>query len=648
MAQIGDIIVNVLARTQGFSRGMTNAQRTMKRFDNDAQKVARSVRRVLTGVVALGTGVGLQHLVSQAIELNTQLANTSERLGVGAQELKTLQVAAGLTGNKIEALNLGLQRMTRRVAEASVGMGEAQGALKELGLDAERLVQLSPDQQFLAIGEAMASVTTQSDRIRLGFKLFDSEGVGLVNTLRLGRDELEQLSAQLEATNASLTGLEVAKLEQVSDAIRLQKELLSGVGNTIALEVAPALAAMSESFAAALVEAGGFQNGIAAAFRGILVAVGLVGDAVQGLAALFNFFRGAAIGAIRLVILGLDKLNQAGIAVLNGIGGLLGFDGPFGDGRTVLTELAESLAVTQAGFNELGFAVFENGRFSEQLGQAYQDATVRANEKAAAVDQLRQRIRSLTEEQRAQLEIERKAREEAQAFEDLKRAASGIVNRNKTPQQRATEDIQLLQEALVKGAISAQDFQLAMSGISDRLADIKTKGQEAFEPMKEFAIQAARNMQSIFANFFKNLGGGFKGVVRDFAKMLRDMLAELLAQKLLLSFFGFLSKQGGLLGKVGGFVLGGLKKSQFGNSLAAGEPSIVGEGGRELFVPTTPGVVIPNHKLGALGGGVSIVNHNDFRGADSGAAARIAADLDRRDQALMGQIADLRRRGRFP
>lgn len=65
---------------------------------------------------------------------------------------------------------------------------------------------------------------------------------------------------------------------------------------------------------------------------------------------------------------------------------------------------------------------------------------------------------------------------------------------------------------------------------------------------------------------------------------------------------------GGLAGKAGkllGFANGGRPP--------VGVASIVGERGPELFVPRVPGTIIPNHKLGGSGGGVT--NYNDFRGA---------------------------------
>lgn len=75
-----------------------------------------------------------------------------------------------------------------------------------------------------------------------------------------------------------------------------------------------------------------------------------------------------------------------------------------------------------------------------------------------------------------------------------------------------------------------------------------------------------------------------------------------------------------------------LMQSGFGGFMAEGgdvEPGnayIVGESGQELFVPRSAGSIVPNSQLG--GGGLSITNHVDARGAELGAGNRIRRALE--------------------
>ena len=137
-------------------------------------------------------------MVKLRLDSIDNLAKTADKLGVTTEALAGLQHAAELTGVGTDTMNMALQRMTRRVAEAAVGTGEAKGALEELNINAAALAKLPLDQQMQVVADAMQGVEKQSDRVRLAMKLFDSEGVALVNTLAGGSDGLKQMAAEAE------------------------------------------------------------------------------------------------------------------------------------------------------------------------------------------------------------------------------------------------------------------------------------------------------------------------------------------------------------------------------------------------------------------------------------------------------------------
>jgi hypothetical protein len=71
---------------------------------------------------------------------------------------------------------------------------------------------------------------------------------------------------------------------------------------------------------------------------------------------------------------------------------------------------------------------------------------------------------------------------------------------------------------------------------------------------------------------------------------------------------GFLASLSGILGTAGGVfnpLASLLKPRAHGGPVWPGQAYEVGERGRELFVPTQPGTIVPNHQLGGGGGGAS-------------------------------------------
>src|SRR5690606_15888857 len=144
-------------------------------------------------------------MVKKQLELIDSTAKTADKLGIATEKLTAMRIQAELTGVSTNTLDMGLQRMVRRVAEAAQGTGEASGALKELGIDARELAKLSPDKQFGLIADAMVNVGSQSDKVRLAFKLFDSEGVALVNTLKGGSAAMQETVNFTEQSGLAIT-----------------------------------------------------------------------------------------------------------------------------------------------------------------------------------------------------------------------------------------------------------------------------------------------------------------------------------------------------------------------------------------------------------------------------------------------------------
>ena len=137
---------------------------------------------------------------------------------------------------------------------------------------------------------------------------------------------------------------------------------------------------------------------------------------------------------------------------------------------------------------------------------------------------------------------------------------------------------------------------------------VKKVGSEfkiADDKMTVYADQAARNMQDAFANFlFDPFKGGLKGMLKGFADMLRQLVAQAVAARI----FEKLGL-GGKTGKIATFMT--MLGFADGGEPPVNRPSIVGERGPEIFIPKVPGTIIPN---------------NAFKDAPMG-AAKVAAAL---------------------
>ena len=213
------------------------------------KSISASVLSLQGAFFGLAGAAGIGAMIKSSFDLNDKLAKTSDRLGLTTGALAGLRHAAELSGAGADTLDMALQRMTRRIAEAATGSGEAVSALKELGLSAQELNTLPTDEKFKRIAEAMGNVKGESNKVRLAFKLFDSEGVKLVNTLAMGSAGLNDAAQEAKDLGIAISRIDAAKIEAANDAFYRAQQAIKGIGNTLAVELAPIAEQTATAFA---------------------------------------------------------------------------------------------------------------------------------------------------------------------------------------------------------------------------------------------------------------------------------------------------------------------------------------------------------------------------------------------------------------
>lgn len=214
MATVANLVVEISTKSAKLKKGLTKSLQATRKFANSVGKMMVKLGAAITASLVGATILFVKELNNVAAEIDL-IAKTSEKLGLTAEALQKLQFSAKLSGVNVNTLNMALQRMVRRVAEAAQGTGEAKDALKELGIDAKSLVQLSPDKQFEKIAVAFKNIKNRADQVRIAMKLFDSEGVALVNTLNA---DLAKTNKEFESLGVTLTKSQTKMVEAYQDS----------------------------------------------------------------------------------------------------------------------------------------------------------------------------------------------------------------------------------------------------------------------------------------------------------------------------------------------------------------------------------------------------------------------------------------------
>ena len=190
-------------------------------------------------------GVAVGALILRFGAAGDSIAKTADKLGLGVVELQRLQYAAKLAGIPIRTFDMAFQRFTRRTAEAAAGTGEARGALKFLGIELRNTEgRLRPAGILLEeVAEAMASIEDPALRVRVAFKLFDSEGVSMVNMLLDGSKAIRDAGDEAERLGI-ITEEDARASEKFTDALARVQQAAMGLRNEIGGELIPRITEM--------------------------------------------------------------------------------------------------------------------------------------------------------------------------------------------------------------------------------------------------------------------------------------------------------------------------------------------------------------------------------------------------------------------
>jgi hypothetical protein len=604
MANNVQIVIKALDKTKS---GFGSATKGLK-------AVAGAVLNAKTAIVGLVGTAGFGLLISRSLQATDALAKTASKIGTTTEALGGLRYAAEIAGIETRTMDMALQRFTRRTAEAAVGTGEAKGAIKELGINAQELNRMPLDKRMVVLANAFENVTSESDRLRLAFKLFDSEGAALVNVLSQGGDGLKEMLGEAKALGLTMSGTAAKGVEDTVDSLTKLSGLFKGVTDQVVAAFAPALEAIVVRFTAFLQESIKAKGGVE------------------------NFARAIAVdllGGVQIALQAFEDLANGFISVYN-------------------TALKTKDALT----NVFTKDEEKNARQLRQEIQKINESMQERGERLNAENAKRQYNYTLTKnQQRADAErlvvlngLLLKAEE---ANDEL-----GLIAK-KDFASKLNAEIQTIRDSLGQVTNAIPEFTApAIESISDLRLGFKSWSDSLPSMQENMQNLTKQGLDGLTDSLTAGITGAadFADAMKAMAKSVVDSLIKMLIQKYIVdAAFGFITSSFGTGGTgstgSGATSGGGLGMGQgYSNTAAIGGPvfqgerTLVGERGPEIFVPNANGSIIPNHKLG--GDGVTINQTiNVTTGVQQTVRAEIATLMPQIASAAKGAVADARQRG---
>jgi len=258
MSDARTIQATITADTSGLQRGMQDASESIEGVQNTSQSADRGVQRSSRGmtrsmgrvaakakvVAAAAAAAGAAyaaHLVRQGLQAADEQAKLARQLGVTNEELATMQRAAELSGMSAGELTSNMERLNRRLGDAADGSGQAADALERIGLTAQDLENMAPDEQMETLGDALSGVGSQAERASIASDLFGRSGQRMLLLLDDATDTFDRARREVDDFGLALDETQTDQIEQINDDFSTMSAAIRGAGMQLASAFAPAI-----------------------------------------------------------------------------------------------------------------------------------------------------------------------------------------------------------------------------------------------------------------------------------------------------------------------------------------------------------------------------------------------------------------------
>ena len=273
---IWDLALNIA----GQDKGATAAIKTVKKQLGDLQAATKQLGqdwKAFTGNAAkLAMGVaggaaaataGIMSMANSFADAGDKVLKASAATGIGVEAYQELQYAMGKSGVSAESFDAALQKFNLTVRQGAAGNAAAAKQLEAVGLSAEKLSKMAPEQAMMRLSDYMKSLPNDAERTRVAVQLFGksagpemmaalkqgSEAIGTLRdesrraTFTFSKDQAE-ISRQFQNTKSDLMGsFENVKFSFIAGSMGPVTEALKTLQETV-LSSVPSISDLGEKF----------------------------------------------------------------------------------------------------------------------------------------------------------------------------------------------------------------------------------------------------------------------------------------------------------------------------------------------------------------------------------------------------------------
>lgn len=247
-----ELVVLITGNAQGLVTAFGEARAAQQEHADASASMMSKMSGAMTAMGIIGAAtVGVEMVksfaefasgvIKSSMESIEHLTLLSQEFGITTKQMGGLKVVGEEVGMSVEDMGASLRIMQKNLSDAVTGIGLGTVGLQKLGLSAEALKNLKPEDQIKVIATAFQGLNNQTDKAAVATDLFGRNGLAMIPILNKGAEGLDEANAKALQYGIALSNVDSAKVTQTSEAFHDTSLAIEGAGNKLTVALSPYL-----------------------------------------------------------------------------------------------------------------------------------------------------------------------------------------------------------------------------------------------------------------------------------------------------------------------------------------------------------------------------------------------------------------------
>ncbi len=239
-----------IVATENNLKSLNNkAEESKVKFDA-LGKNAEKVNKIMAGagVAVIGLGAGLANMAVQAGKSADDINTLSKQTGLSTEQIQKFKYASDIIDVSLDTLTGSMAKLTKNMATASKGTGDAYNAFNKLGIEIKNADGTLRNNQdvFNETIKVLGTIENETERDALAMQIFGKSAQELNPLILGGADALEELGKEAEEAGLILSQDALDSASAFNDSLDKLKATSSGAFSKVGTEIATALIPVME------------------------------------------------------------------------------------------------------------------------------------------------------------------------------------------------------------------------------------------------------------------------------------------------------------------------------------------------------------------------------------------------------------------